>query len=689
MLSDYREASSGGSRARFLFANMQQRLFSSIAAFDRTLRTHRSSLERADVIATAGAEEDARDDAEDNGEIVAATRRAITEVSDIQAAIERVDAMLAITGLARSRPDARVERLIDWLMEYAVGADGTWRDRRLIIFTEWEDTRRWLVERLGEGILRRTKGKADLHARVEILNGHTRPDERERIKQEFNAPYDIAPVRILVCTDAAREGINLQARCSDLVHFDLPWNPSRLEQRNGRIDRKLQPAKTVTCRYFVYTQREEDRVLDALMKKTETIRRQLGSAGEVLGHRLEDRLKRDGIRRSEAATVAREIDAAELANADSARCTLDGVDTERLERLKREQDGLGRDLEYAQRRVGVAGEDLRSVIELALGRDGVALTPGAFSVKEAVRLPVEHPTFARDTAWTSLFDELRRRPPNGQDVLRWRRETAVRGLVFEPPSIADGEPEPQDVVQLHLEHRLVKRLIGRFVSQGFRETVGRVAAIVIDLPRPRVVLLGRLALFGPGARRLHEAIIPVAAQWTDTGRMKPLEPFGETGEATTVDELHKALRQGREPNEAVKARLGAMLERDIADLRPHVEARAAVSEVDAKRRLAENGRQEADAMRVLLERQAARVAAAMTVAEQPLQASFDFLTEEQRAQAAKEQAQRDRDRSTWEGKLARLTRDIAEEPLRVVDGYRVLARRLEPVGLVYLWPRTN
>ena len=42
----------------------------------------------------------------------------------------------------------------------------------------------------------------------------------------------------------AREGINLQTYCSDLIHFDLPWNPSRLEQRNGRIDRKLQPAPT-------------------------------------------------------------------------------------------------------------------------------------------------------------------------------------------------------------------------------------------------------------------------------------------------------------------------------------------------------------------------------------------------------------------------------------------------------------
>jgi hypothetical protein len=45
-----------------------------------------------------------------------------------------------------------------------------------------------------------------------------------------------------------------------LIHIDLPWNPARLEQRNGRIDRKLQPSPEVWCRYFLYRQRPEDRV---------------------------------------------------------------------------------------------------------------------------------------------------------------------------------------------------------------------------------------------------------------------------------------------------------------------------------------------------------------------------------------------------------------------------------------------
>lgn len=118
-------------------------------------------------------------------------------------------------------------------------------------------------------------------------------------------------MRILVCTDAAREGLNLQARCHDLIHVDLPWNPSRLEQRNGRIDRKLQPSKIVSCRYFIYDQREEDRVLDALVRKTEVIRRQLGAAGEVLRMRMEQTLTREGIRRRDAAGLAASFDDAQ------------------------------------------------------------------------------------------------------------------------------------------------------------------------------------------------------------------------------------------------------------------------------------------------------------------------------------------------------------------------------------------
>ncbi|WP_198032610.1 hypothetical protein [Mesorhizobium sp. WSM2561] len=306
-------------------------------------------------------------------------------------------------------------------------------------------------------------------------------------------------------------------------------------------------------------------------------------------------------------------------------------------------------------------------------------------------LDPDHPSFAKDASWASLFDELRPgRPARPKDRARWRRETPVRGLVFQPPRIIEGEPEPQDVVQLHLEHRLVKRLISRFASQGFRADVGRITAIAGPGAQPRVVLIGRLSLFGPGARRLHEEIIPITAAWRDSRRDEaPLAPFAQAGEAATIAQLDDALRDGAALGSGVIARLAASAGRDIADLRPHLEARAAELEAAAKTELAENGRREGDEMSLLLRRQIDKVRQAMREKQPPAQMEFDLSSDEQRQQAEKETRQFEADRRSWDGKLLRLQDDLEHEPQNVRDGYEVRARQLEPLGLIYLWPATN
>ena len=245
-----------------------------------------------------------------------------------------------------------------------------WNRRRLIIFTEYEDTRRWLERRLREALA--DTDRAD--DRIGVFTGATGSDRREEVKRAFNADPDVEPLRILICTDAAREGINLQTYCSDLIHFDLPWNPSRLEQRNGRIDRKLQPAKQIVCRYFRYEQREADIVLEALVRKTETIREQLGSVGQVIEDRITKRLAESGIGRGQAAALARAIseenDAERLARA---RAEMDDEERARHERLLQEQDDLRRALERSRERVGVDPEDLQRVAAAALSRAGLVL----------------------------------------------------------------------------------------------------------------------------------------------------------------------------------------------------------------------------------------------------------------------------------------------------------------------------
>jgi superfamily II DNA/RNA helicase len=228
-----------------------------------------------------------------------------------------LDEMTTIAEAARGLSDARVQRLTDWIRENLCPGlpqpgetvptpPPRWNDTHLLVFTEYEDSLRYLRQQLQAAI----EGTDRAEERVEVYHGPTPPARREEIKRAFNADPRKHPLRILLATDAAREGINLQMQCWNLFHFDVPWNPSRMEQRNGRIDSKLQK-HDVCCHYFVYRQRPEDRILQALVRKTETIKRELGSLAQVVEGKLADTLAR-GIRHADLDRLERAIDAADL-----------------------------------------------------------------------------------------------------------------------------------------------------------------------------------------------------------------------------------------------------------------------------------------------------------------------------------------------------------------------------------------
>ena len=94
---------------------------------------------------------------------------------------------------------------------------------------------------------------------------------------------------VLIATDAAAEGLNLQETARYLLHFDCPWNPSRLEQRNGRIDRHGQ-ARDVTIFHFVSDQDQDLKFLAHVLKKAHDIREDLGSANELFDEAAHRRL---------------------------------------------------------------------------------------------------------------------------------------------------------------------------------------------------------------------------------------------------------------------------------------------------------------------------------------------------------------------------------------------------------------
>jgi ERCC4-related helicase len=710
LLDDYRAWCESGlqgtslGRARLVMSGLQQRLLSSVPAFARSLRKHLETLKRhrdqaersapdgaPALMAGASGEQDFSEAADEDSllqlvqeqedEVAeAATASIASSLQNFDQAIARVEAMLDIARRNERKPDARVLWLIDWIGENMFEAPGRWNERRLIIFTEWEDTRIWLERRLKEAFSDTERGDE----RIATFTGITRQDRREQVKLAFNADPAKEPLRILLCTDAAREGINLQTRCRDLIHFDLPWNPSRLEQRNGRIDRKLQPAETITCRYFVYAQRSEDEVLAALVRKTETIRSQLGSAGQVLGERIHQRLAAGGIARRAAAALAREIEADDGGvSVRRARREMADEEEKRLERLSRELGMLDRDLERARRRVGIDPEDLKSVVATALSRDDVSLDPAPdLKVGEAFRIDPTLPIFARDSSWNDLFDELREgRPPKRRQLAEWRAKRPVRAIAFEPPVLPDGR-DADGVVHVHLEHRLVRRLLSRFVSHGFQAGLNRASAIYSPGSQPRVVLVGRLALFGPAAARLHEEILPVTALWGEAARSgRGLRPFGQSGEQTTLGELEEALKSAAVPPQPVVEQMLAGVQKDLSDLRPFLQQRAEVAAEDAKRDLSEIAIREAAALTDLLtsQRERLRKAAAAKDADQ---LELDLSDPAERRQRAA-------DRRRWQTRLEEIERELVEEPKRVADSYSVRTQRLEPVGIVYLWPRPS
>jgi hypothetical protein len=695
-------------RAKLVFVGLQQRLLSSVAAFARTLEKHRKTLAatldkaidtvpveaaRAFVGAGPDIEELPLEQGEEESEralaadedaaVEAATELGAfgAEANALRAELALVDDMLAVAKRHAPKPDARVTWLADWIRTN-MAPGGRWNDRRLILFTEFEDTRRWLERRLFEAL--DDTDRSD--ERIGVFSGATGADRREAIKRAFNADPAEDPLRILICTDAAREGINLQMRCYDLIHVDLPWNPSRLEQRNGRIDRKLQPSPEVFCRYFRYAQREEDIVLDALVWKTETINTELGSAGRVLGEAIATRLAEEGIERGRAGRLAEAI-----RNADDperlalARDEMDDAEKARQERLQKDLDDLRKHLERSRERVGVDARELRQVVGVALSRVAFQLdTARADSVGriDTYRLDPQSPVFADDPSWGDAFDDLRdRRRKKGERLHDWRRRAPVRAIAFEPPVLPNGA-DAANVVQVHLEHRLVRRLLSRFLSQGFQDGLERACVVIGPGAQPRVVMLGRLAVYGPGAVRLHEEIIPVTAVWTQAERdRKPLRPFGASGQETTIDQLQDALREAREPLPAVVERIRAFVRRDADDLRPELEARAVARLATVARDLAARGEEEAKSLADLLTAQRDRIAKAVGGYD-PRQLSLPGVADDERRQ-------KERERRRWDQRLSEIDRELAEEPDRVRASYVPVAHRLEPVGLVYLWPASN
>jgi len=324
---------------------------------------------------------------------------------------------------------------------------------------------------------------------------------------------------------------------------------------------------------------------------------------------------------------------------------------------------------------GMAAKGDAVNLQVQLGGRGRAVLTSS----SATEYSFEHKESALSVYTQYVVEGLRSPRQKAQKLWDWRREAPIRPIVFRDPGSLDGQ-----VVHLHLEHRIVQRLLGRFLSQGFlHNELTRACVCRTDDPIPRVLILGRLSLYGNRAARLHDEIISVAADWIDPeargrGRLRPL---GETEKKDVMQILEDSLTHPRlrDVPPAIVDRLKAHTARDVEDLLTHLKRRATELTDRAKRKLEQRGEREAAEMKTLLEEQRDRI----------LKQVKQYETQQLSLFNADEMRQINADRQHWEKRVGELETEILGEPERIQQTYHVKAERIEPVGIIYLYPVSN
>ncbi|BDH57798.1 hypothetical protein MTP03_27370 [Tsukamurella sp. PLM1] len=284
----------------FALTVLQRRLASSSHAVTRSLERRRARLSRRRDEMANGTFSEADWSSDAGKQFLRDAARYDTDEYDAEAVELLEDDVLDSATAARTVAELDLEiAALDRLVELAsgvrdAGIDRKWEQlaslfhldelrspdgghRKLIVFTEHRDTLDYLVARL-----RNLLGSEDA---VQTIHGGTHRLERKRIREQFtNEPRR----SVLVATDAAGEGLNLQA-AHLMVNYDLPWNPNRLEQRFGRIHRIGQQQ---VCRLWnlVADQTREGQVYARLLEKMEEQRLAYGGKlFDVLGEAFLDR----------------------------------------------------------------------------------------------------------------------------------------------------------------------------------------------------------------------------------------------------------------------------------------------------------------------------------------------------------------------------------------------------------------
>ena len=287
----------------FALTSLQRRLASSPEAIYQSLKRRRIKLKRrvedeklrsrgqllAETIDVNGVPEDiwesddamSADDYEQFEEKVVDQATAAQTIQELEAEIIILEALEEqAKQVVHSGQDRKWDELSN-LLQSPIMREDSGRQRKLIIFTEHRDTLNYLAVKI--------RGLIGNEEAVTMIHGGVKREERRKVQELFrNDPA----TRVLLATDAAGEGVNLQ-NANLMVNYDLPWNPNRLEQRFGRIHRIGQ---TEVCHLWnmVASETREGDVFQRLFEKLEVEREALGGrVFDILGEVFEDKSLKD------------------------------------------------------------------------------------------------------------------------------------------------------------------------------------------------------------------------------------------------------------------------------------------------------------------------------------------------------------------------------------------------------------
>ena len=391
---------------------------------------------------------------------------------DLEAEFAAIESALNGVGLPENetstcpvpREDARFEALLELINEHMRSSDDWTPGERLVVFTEYKTTLDYLEARL------RSAFQDD--SAILTLFGGMEDRDREYVKKAFNEPT--SPARILLATDAASEGLNLQQTARYLLHWDIPWNPARVEQRNGRLDRHGQ-ARDVQTWHFASEENQDLAFLNLVVEKVHSIREDLGSTGEIFDEYTTRRL----IKGEALASIKKEMEG--LLENSRKSSSFEADDRVAPDPVAAERSDLAVDLELIAAELDFDPMVMRETLDSAMAITTSRPRIDEFDDEGLCKILAPHPA-----NWTTTIDDSVRLPSPGGG------KGPVHRLAFDPMIFIQHINERpifrnrDDALLLHLGHPMMKKALSELTRRrfdgGLTSTVSRWSVYESHLP---------------------------------------------------------------------------------------------------------------------------------------------------------------------------------------------------------------